>query len=64
MNRWTATIDDWLRTSGMSESGLGFRACANGRAVERIRDGTASVDTLSAVLKYIEENQVEKRKRN
>lgn len=43
-----------LRTrSGMPESRLGLLACANARAVERVRNGSGSVDTLRSLLDYI-----------
>ena len=46
-------IDDFIRQSGMKESRLGLLSCANPRAIERIRNGRASVETLRAVLAYI-----------
>lgn len=50
-------IDKWLKSSGISESRLGLLACANARAVERVRNGTASVETLRALLDYVERNK-------
>lgn len=50
------TIDRWLKATKMSESRLGLLSAANPRAVERIRDGTAQVETLRAVLRYIRLN--------
>lgn len=47
-------IDAFLARTGMKESRLGLLAAANARAVERIRDGTASVKTLDDVLTYID----------
>jgi hypothetical protein len=47
-------IEAWLRATGMSESRLGLLACANPRAVSRIRSGSARVETLRLVLAYIE----------
>ena len=47
-------IDKWLKQTGMAESRLGLLACANARAVERVRGGTGSVATLQAILEYIE----------
>jgi len=49
-------IDKWLKTSGIPESRLGLLACANARAVERVRNGSGSVATLQAILEYIEKN--------
>lgn len=51
-----AKIDKWLAESGVKEYRLGLMACANGRAVERIRNGTASVSSLTAVLDHISRN--------
>jgi hypothetical protein len=53
-------IDDWLKASGMPESRLGLLACANARAVERVRAGTGSVDTLRALLDYVAKNPARK----
>ena len=47
-------IDAFLARTGMKESRLGLLATANARAIERIRDGTASVKTLDDVLNYID----------
>lgn len=49
-------IERWLQATGMTESRLGLLAAANPRAVARIRDGTAHIATLQAVLKYIRAN--------
>lgn len=51
-------IDAWLAKTGMSESRLGQLACANSRAIGRIRNGTASVETLWQVMAYIKANPV------
>lgn len=56
-----AKIDQWLTDSQVSESRLGLLACANARAVERVRNGTASVETLRALLDYIRKNPAAKR---
>lgn len=48
-----AEIEKWLKASGMNESRLGNLACANPRAVERIRDGRGNVATLKALLDYV-----------
>lgn len=49
-------IDKWLKQSGMKESRLGLLACANARAVQRVRDKSASIETLEHLLAYIEKN--------
>lgn len=49
-------IDAWLKATGMKEYRLGLLACANNYAVSRIRSGKGSVESLRAVLRYIEEN--------
>lgn len=51
-------IDAYLAASGMSESRLGLLACANQRAIQRIREGTARVESLRAVLDYISQHPV------
>lgn len=58
VDREIRKIDDWLKVSGMTESRLGLLACANPRAVERVRNGTGSVDTLRALVDYIRRNPV------
>jgi hypothetical protein len=50
-------IDAWLRATGMTESRLGLLACANAKAVARIRSGDARIKTLDAVMAYIKANQ-------
>lgn len=48
-------IETWLKANqSVSESRLGLLACANARALERVRNGTASVETLRALLIYID----------
>ena len=49
-------IERWLSETGMPESRLGLLACANARAVERIRNGSGSVATLRAVIEYMSRN--------
>lgn len=49
-------IDRWLKQTGMAESRLGLLACANARAVERVRAGTGSVATLQAIIDYIDKH--------
>lgn len=49
-------IEKWLKQADMPESRLGLLACANPRAVERIRQGTARVETLRLVLAYIRQH--------
>lgn len=46
-------IETFLSRSGMKESRLGLLACANPRAVERVRDGSARVETLRALIEFI-----------
>lgn len=49
-------IDKWLKATGIPASRLGLLACANARAVERVRNKTASIETLESLLEYIEKN--------
>jgi hypothetical protein len=49
-------IDAWLKANKMVESRLGMLACANQKAVERIRCGAARITTLYAVMDYIREH--------
>lgn len=58
MDREIKRIDAWLEKSKVSESALGLFACANARAVDRVRNGTGSVETLRRLLKYIADNPV------
>lgn len=58
VDREIKRIDAWLAKSGMSESALGLYACANARAVSRVRNGTGSVESLRRLLKYIGDNPV------
>lgn len=54
-------IDRWLGATNTPEYRLGLMACANPRAVERVRSGTARVDSLAAILAYIEKNPADDR---
>ena len=56
-------IEEWLEKTGVPESRLGLLAAANPHAVERIRAGTAQIQTLDAVLNYIRKNPPKPRKR-
>ena len=56
-------IDKWLRQTGMPEWKLGTLAAANAKAVERIRNGTARVETLNDVLNYMRRNPPPRTKR-
>ena len=56
MDEQIAEIDRWLAATSVKPSRLGLLAAANPRAVDRIKDGSARVETLTAVLKYIREN--------
>lgn len=49
-------IDKWQKATGTKDYKLGLLACANVRAVPRIRDKSASIETLEAVLAYIEDH--------
>jgi hypothetical protein len=49
-------IEDWLKATGMKESRLGLLACANPRAVDRVRTEKGSIRTLRQLLDYIEAN--------
>lgn len=60
VDREIRKIDEWLKATGMKESRLGLLACANPRAVERVRNGTGSVDSLRALVEYIARNPVQK----
>ena len=51
-----AEIERWLKRSRISENRLGLLAAANPRAIERIRDETARISTLRAVIRYIRRN--------
>ena len=53
-------IDAYLKATGMPESRLGMLACANQYVIGRIRTGKARVDSLRAVLDYIELHPVKK----
>lgn len=61
VDREIKKIEDWLAKSGVPESRLGLMACANQRAVERVRNGKASVQTLRALVDYISKNPAGKR---
>ena len=54
-------IEDWLKETGMTPSRLGLLACANARAVDRVRSGRGSVETLRALLDYVEKNPARRR---
>jgi hypothetical protein len=56
-------IDEWLKATGMKEYRLGLLACANNYAVDRIRSGRGSVESLRQILRYIEDNPAEAAKR-
>lgn len=55
-------IERWLKKSGWKESRLGLLAAGNQFAIERIRNGSASISTLEAVLRYIRGNPVGKKR--
>jgi hypothetical protein len=56
VDREIAKIEAWLKASGMKESRLGLLACANARAVERVRNGSGSVESLRSIIDYITRN--------
>ena len=56
-------IDKWLAKTGMAEGRLGLLACANPKAIERIRTGRARIETLNAVLSYIKRNPPKAKRR-
>ena len=58
VDREIKRIEAYLAKSRIPESRLGLLACANARAVERIRNGSASIETLRAMLDYIAVNPV------
>jgi hypothetical protein len=51
-----AAIELWLKATRTTESRLGLLASANPRAVDRIRDGTAQIETLRQVAAYVRAN--------
>ncbi len=53
VDREIKKIDAWLKKADIPESRLGMLACANQRAIERIREKKASIQTFQAVLEYI-----------
>lgn len=56
MEQAVQKIDAWLKATDTKDYRLGLLACANPRAVERIRRGTATVQALRDVLDYIDRN--------
>lgn len=56
VDREIRKIDEWLSKTGMAESRLGMLSCANQRAVERVRNRTASLETFQAIIDYITKN--------
>jgi hypothetical protein len=63
VDRIIAQIEDWLTEAKVSESRLGLLSCANAGAMDRIRNGTAQVQTLRQVVDYIEKNPIKRRKK-
>jgi hypothetical protein len=57
-----AKIKSWLEATGWKPYKLGLMACANPYAVERIMSGTATVNTLRDVLRYIDAHPIQKGK--
>lgn len=62
VDREISRIDAYLKASGMKESRLGLLACANARAVERVRNGSGSVESLRLLLDYIDLHPVKRAK--
>lgn len=56
VDREIKKIEAWLAKTGMAESRLGMLACANQRAVERVRNKTATLETFQALIDYISKN--------
>lgn len=56
VDREIKKIDAWLEKADIPESRLGMLACANQRAIERIRNKKASIETFEAVMEYIRKN--------
>lgn len=63
MDKEISKIEAWLAATGMKESRLGLLACANARAVERVRNGSGSVESLRSIIDYIARNPVSKQVR-
>lgn len=63
VSRALKQIDDWLAESGMTPSRLGLLACANARAVDRVKAGSGSVASLEAILAYIEAHPSREKRR-
>lgn len=55
-------VDLWLKATGMTPSRLGLLACANARAVERVRNGTGSVESLRQLIDYIDAHPLKRLK--
>lgn len=56
VDREIRKIEEWLEATGTKPSRLGMLACANPRAVDRVMNGTGSVDSLRAIVDYIKRN--------
>lgn len=55
-------IETWLKATGVTPSRLGLLAAANPRAIERIRNGSATIETLRQVAAYVRANPARKEK--
>lgn len=62
LEKYVREIERWLQKTGIKESRLGLEAAANQRAVGRIRDGSARLDTLEAVLRFIRQNRPQRKR--
>lgn len=49
-------IDAFLKAKKMKPYRLGLLACANPKAVERVKSGKGSVETLKALVDYVREH--------
>lgn len=54
VDREIERIVAWCKATDTKESRLGLLACANAKALERVRDGTARINTLRELLDYID----------
>jgi hypothetical protein len=62
VDKQIARIDAYLKATGMKDSRLGLLACANARAVERVRNGTGSVESLRQLIDYIDAHPLKRMK--
>ena len=60
IDREIRNIELWLDQSGMRPSRLGLLACANSAAIDRMRNGTGSIETLRRLVEYVSAHQPHK----